>query len=201
MRPGNFVRLVSLSKAKEKGLKRYFTGIKCIHGHLAERYVSSENCVICNKLRLRRSRKNNPEGWRVYHRNWYKINRDKRRAYCRARCKTLDPIKERIRRRKSRNAHPEAARTRCRRKAARRRKAIGYHTAEDIKKLLIKQDGKCVGIRCTKKLSDRYHVDHKKPLSRGGSNYPRNLQLLCEFCNCSKGAKTMKEWRKSRGIK
>ena len=34
----------------------------------------------------------------------------------------------------------------------------------------------------------KYHVDHRMPLSLGGSNYPDNLQLLCPTCNLSKSA-------------
>jgi 5-methylcytosine-specific restriction endonuclease McrA len=32
------------------------------------------------------------------------------------------------------------------------------------------------------------------PLSRGGSNWPSNLQLLCKTCNSSKNNRTMEEW-------
>jgi len=32
-------------------------------------------------------------------------------------------------------------------------------------------------------------VDHIVPRARGGQNEPTNLQLLCEPCNASKGAK------------
>jgi 5-methylcytosine-specific restriction endonuclease McrA len=32
-------------------------------------------------------------------------------------------------------------------------------------------------------------------VSRGGSNWPANIQLLCAWCNRSKGAKLMEEWR------
>jgi 5-methylcytosine-specific restriction endonuclease McrA len=41
-------------------------------------------------------------------------------------------------------------------------------------------------------------IDHKLPLSRGGSNYPDNLQLLCKSCNDSKSARTMDEWLQTR---
>jgi 5-methylcytosine-specific restriction endonuclease McrA len=37
-------------------------------------------------------------------------------------------------------------------------------------------------------LKDGYQIDHIVPLSKGGSNWPRNIQLTCRFCNHSKRA-------------
>ena len=37
--------------------------------------------------------------------------------------------------------------------------------------------------------------DNMLPRSRGGTDHPDNLQLLCSGCNRSKGDKTMAEWR------
>jgi 5-methylcytosine-specific restriction endonuclease McrA len=39
-------------QARESGLKRYFTGNPCKHGHVAERFVSSGGCVACAIERL-----------------------------------------------------------------------------------------------------------------------------------------------------
>lgn len=44
------------------------------------------------------------------------------------------------------------------------------------------------GQRCAECASrEKLCIDHIIPLSRGGSNTARNLQLLCERCNLSKG--------------
>ena len=40
------------------------------------------------------------------------------------------------------------------------------------------------------------HVDHKMPLSRGGKETPKNMQLLCGPCNTRKGALSDGEFKK-----
>ncbi|MCY4289910.1 MAG: DNA methyltransferase [Aestuariivita sp.] len=56
------------------------------------------------------------------------------------------------------------------------------------------QEGICAG--CQTHFPFRVmDVDHMLPRSRGGTDHPDNLQLLCSGCNRSKGGKTMAEWR------
>ena len=56
------------------------------------------------------------------------------------------------------------------------------------------QEGVCAG--CDTHFPFRVmDVDHILPRSRGGTDHPYNLQLLCSGCNRSKGGKTMAEWR------
>ena len=56
------------------------------------------------------------------------------------------------------------------------------------------QEGVCVG--CETHFPFRVmDVDHMLPRSKGGTDHPDNLQLLCSGCNRSKGGKTMAEWR------
>lgn len=37
-------------------------------------------------------------------------------------------------------------------------------------------------------------IDHKLPVSRGGTNDRENLWTLCKSCNSSKGSRTVEEW-------
>lgn len=49
---------------------------------------------------------------------------------------------------------------------------------------------RCIGCDGYQELT----IDHKTPISRGGSDEFSNLQTLCRTCNTSKGTKTMEEW-------
>lgn len=66
-------------------------------------------------------------------------------------------------------------------RAHRRRCAEGKFTAQDIERLLAVQKGKCA--ICGKRLGSKYDVDHITPIAKGGTNWPRNLQILCVTCN------------------
>lgn len=50
---------------------------------------------------------------------------------------------------------------------------------------------------CGLLLGDCYHLEHRTPLSRGGTNELRNLAISCSSCNLSKLTKTDEEWRTS----
>ncbi len=43
------------------------------------------------------------------------------------------------------------------------------------------------------------HLEHKIPLSRGGTNARDNLDIACQKCNCSKHNKTEEEYKKIKG--
>ena len=59
------------------------------------------------------------------------------------------------------------------------------------------QEGVCAG--CETHFPFRVtDVDHMLPRSKGGTDHPDNLQLLCSGCNRSKGGRTMAEWRAAR---
>lgn len=81
---------------------------------------------------------------------------------------------------------PEKKRARGRNYRSRLNGAEGSHTGDDIKTLYEKQYGRCV--YCNVKLGSDYHVDHIVALSKGGSNWPGNLQLTCSDCNNRKRA-------------
>ena len=58
------MKKISREEAARLGLKRYFTGTPCIHGHLCERYVSAKSrlgCVECQRLTSQKYKERNLE--------------------------------------------------------------------------------------------------------------------------------------------
>lgn len=83
---------------------------------------------------------------------------------------------------------------------ARIKEVGGTFTSKDILDLQTEQDGYCNG--CWESLDILgYHIDHVIPISKGGSNWPDNLQLLCPTCNLEKSAKMPDEWEKIARLK
>jgi 5-methylcytosine-specific restriction endonuclease McrA len=65
----------------------------------------------------------------------------------------------------------------------------GYFTRRTIENLYAEQRGKCAC--CGEYLNGKFEVDHIIPLSRGGTNFPENIQLLKPICNKRKAAKIL----------
>jgi len=78
------------------------------------------------------------------------------------------------------------------RRRARYLEAEGTYTVQDVMALYESQHGLCA--YCTHPLTV-YDVDHKQPLSRGGSNWASNLCLACVPCNTRKHNQTEAEFR------
>jgi len=119
------------------------------------------------------------------------------------RCKVCTGANKRIYRAKNRELvnkrsrnwckrNPEKRRATIERRRARKQQAQGSFSGDDIIALQIAQEGLC--IYCKTSIKEGYHADHIMPLSRGGSNYPSNIQLLCSHCNISKQNKTHEEF-------
>lgn len=107
-----------------------------------------------------------------------------------------DPERSKRTRKAWYDANPGVSSIYVAKRKAIRLKAEGDYTKQDLHRIMEKQGLSCwCGVSFL--LVDPT-VDHKTPLSQGGSNWPKNLQLLCQPCNDSKGTKTMGEWVKSR---
>ena len=174
--------IVKRKDAIEQGTNKFFTGLACIYGHIDQRYVSKSGCVTCVKLKAKLHAINNPEmakqRYRRYKEKTYNgISRPSATEWAR---KNPEKIAEYRRNRRAKIAN-----------------ADGYHTKDDILKILERQKFKCNNCRVS--LRKGYHVDHVMPIALGGSNWPKNLQCLCQLCNNKKHAKHPIDWAKENG--
>jgi 5-methylcytosine-specific restriction endonuclease McrA len=117
------------------------------------------------KAKDRKRRQNNPETISANNRKWEQKNPEKKLSY-------LHNYR------------------------ARKRGNGGSYTMEELHDLWHKQNGFCFycGELLYKTLNSVYHVEHKIPISRGGSNNISNIALSCEECNLRKGTRTHEEF-------
>jgi 5-methylcytosine-specific restriction endonuclease McrA len=133
---------------------------------------------------------------KAYRRQWREKNKDKKSAQD-AQWQRDNPDRVKQRNRRWQEKNKDAVRSFTRNYRAKKRAAEGFHTGEDIKALFDRQRGLCA-CGCGASIESGYDVDHIIPVSRGGDNWPSNLQLLTPTCNKSKNDKTMEEWMLAR---
>jgi 5-methylcytosine-specific restriction endonuclease McrA len=191
--------IINCADAKLIGLKRYFTGKPCKNGHVSERAVINGTCFGCKAEIQKRSYAVIGHKRRAYSKQYEKKNAEiisvKNRIYYRNNKEAFAN-----RRDKWREENPDQVRKKAIIYSSNRRarlvKAEGSYTAEDVARIAALQNGKCAICRLKPK---QLQVDHIQPLARGGSNWPRNLQLLCARCNASKCAQNPSDYMRSLG--
>jgi 5-methylcytosine-specific restriction endonuclease McrA len=82
------------------------------------------------------------------------------------------------------------------RSRARSAGAEGTHTVADVLRIYHEQGGRC--FYCRTLLGTQYDVEHKDPLSRGGSNDAENICCSCHSCNARKSDRTAQEFLSAR---
>jgi hypothetical protein len=145
-------------------------------------YLKRPGNLEKKRARYRRWRAANGDAAREATQRWYQENLEDAR----------------VRKRKWSKENPDGARAANRRRRARKKNAEGSHTVAEIRQLLEDQGGICAAPDCEIDIRETYTVDHKTPLSRDGTDYISNIQLLCLSCNSSKSNRTMDEWGVSR---
>ena len=146
-------------------------------------------------------------------RAWHQNNKDRERQYAiehQGRKREL----ERNRKRANPSRYAEAARNQRAKKpekyraagriAAHRRRvrrvgAEGNHTTADVAAIREKQKNRCAICRVDLR-KVKAHEDHIIPISKGGSNWPSNIQLLCQTCNCRKSNKLPEQFARECGL-
>lgn len=165
----------SRQEARRNGWTRY-AGVQCPYGHDGIRRTSNGKCLGCAKQWFADRPEQRKSYYRTSWRNHHEQNKEKSRVRQRANY--------------ARDRAPFLVHIRNRRAA--KQQAQGSYTDADLCEIMEQQGLSCYcGVSF---LTVEPTVDHVIPLSRGGSNWPDNLQLLCSPCNTSKGVKTHEEW-------
>lgn len=176
--------------ALRAGEKTYLGSI-CREGHSGLRYAKHGTCVECAAIIAASPEK------KAYDAIYQRLNID--RILARTREYSRRHAAEKI----------EQAREWARRNPE-KRKAISM--ANKAKRRSIEKDGdptsvifawvqaaKKVCYWCGVKCKRKYHVDHYKPLSKGGKHEVSNLVIACPTCNLRKNAKDPLEFAASMG--
>lgn len=189
--------------------------------------LPSKAKMLCDKHYHAARYQEQKERLKEINKAWRKANPEKRRAAERAR-RSSNPEKYRITKRRCRAAkpnhylavdrawriankvyvnkvsadwkrrNPDNGKAHAAKRRALQHGADGRHSATEVRELFVRQKGKCAICRHT--LPTPYCKDHIKPLSRGGSDWIANIQLVCLPCNSSKRNKDPIDFMQQRGF-
>src|ERR1700688_950376 len=134
-------------------------------------------CKTC----VRERQKQNKDYLTSYQKEWRDKNPLKRKAITKRWYMKIKQDTERWNRRKKIKAVLN------RNRKARLKSVEGSFTIEDITAIYENQKGQC--FYCNFDLEDNFEIDHKIPVSRGGTNWPDNLALTAKKCKCNQRKK------------
>ena len=162
---------------------------------------NKDNILAKNRLKRRpydpdkakKYRKNNPDRIKKLKRKCYLKNKDKvlesNKRWARENRKKVNECNRKYNKR-YREKHPEKSRNYTRIRRARKKGAKGCFTHEQVKARFHYYGNRCYYCGCDGKMT----LDHRIPLSKGGTNWPANIVPACMSCNSSKRNKTEKEF-------
>ena len=185
--------IISKKEAKVLGLKRYYTGESCLHGHVVERFISNRRCVQCVKESSKKWKKENPEHnkeinekWAKenpeylseYHKEWYQKNPEYNQNYYQENIESFKIYQKE-------NQYKRTAYQKKRESSKLQRTPIWA----DFKKI---EEVYLEVARLTKETGIQYTVDHIVPLQGklvSGLHVENNLQVMTKRENCKKSSK------------
>lgn len=199
-------------KVKEQNQQWYAANIERSRRLARERQAANPEKA---RKRARERRRESPEKVKREYKKWYNANIEAVKEKCRE-WRSVNPNKHKENARRWRENNKEKAKEGRKRwqienpgkntvynrnRKARKRNADGVFNKDDIQTIFESQGGQCN--TCGKNLirynKKQYHIDHITPIAKGGSNWPKNLQLLCPKCNLSKHAKDAIQWARENG--
>lgn len=188
------MEIISKQEAKDLGLKKFFTGLSCSKGHVAERYVVSRMCVECasahntaggRKDLAKQYRKDNKEKTQQYR----KDNLDKRRDWL-ASNKDKTSVHKKTYRQKHSNV---VLANNAKRRTSKQNRNAKWDT--ELTDLVSVEAFDLCGLR-QKITGYAWHVDHVIPLNGkvvSGLHVWNNLAVIPAAQNLSKGNRYITE--------
>ncbi len=181
--------VASQADAVSRGLRYYYTGRPCAHGHIAKRSVLNRGCVECinninsspRTLRRKRIYNVSEKGRAARRRYAPHANRDQSQLWAAANRKAVNT---KARERYSKN--PEHHHEKRHQRRAMKRNADGQFSAEDWRKV-VERSPKCHWCKRPFNGQRRPTHDHVIALTKRGPNSPENSVCACRSCNSSKG--------------
>lgn len=161
-------------------------GKAAVSGMALQAYCSPCSVIVSDKWA-----KQNPKKKRAHAEKSYLRHDAETRRLLKKPMTEVQRIKKNESQRDYRVSNPEKIRLINRIHFHKRRAAGKMPSRIDIGRMFCAQDAKCPYCHCPLL---KYHIDHKTPVSRGGTNSERNLQLLCPTCNMRKSDRTHEEY-------
>lgn len=173
--------VVSLEEARASGAVRYFTGVPCKNGHVAERQTSNRGCVVCLHERSRAYLAANYDRVHALQLDSQRVRRavDPAKHIAEVRAwQIANPDKRRTTHRKWKAANPDKVRAdRSARRGKVRGQMCGCCTAADF--AIVYEAARLTGTE----------VDHVIPIALGGLHCTMNMQLLTPEAHLEKSRK------------
>ena len=164
-----------------------------IEQYLAKEYYYRQKNLEKRREYSRNYRKEHLDYFDSYNKEWRDNNREQIAAYSRQyRQDNAEHVHVGLQ--KYRQEHPDKYRVYNHNRHARIHGNGGSHTVEEEYELFEWQEGRCHYCGDFLYLNLPYHIDHKIPTSRGGSNDITNIAITCPDCNLSKHNKTEEEF-------
>lgn len=161
-----------------------------------ERYADGR-CKKCTLARHALWAAENRDKRNAVSRAWNARNRDKKLQTA-AEYREVNKDKINARRKEVRKYKPETERLKAAKRRTQKRAGGGKLSKDILARLLEAQKHLCAC--CGVPLNGVYHLDHKVPLSRGGTNTDDNVQLLLPVCNLKKYTMTHEEYTKRKTV-
>ena len=189
--------IVTRQEAQDAGLRFYFTGKTCKHGHVVERYVVGGNCIKCGQQVAEKWRKDNANRVKFISKKYSEDNAERIKLYSKT-YREKNPERIKLAQNKYREANcektklavtkwayddPEKIRTNNEKRRALKRNALDKTISDD--KFIQIEKRKNDIITST---GITHHTDHFIQLSKGGMHTPSNLRIIPAVINLRKNA-------------